>query len=168
MLTKDKTILLLCFLAIISFNSFEIYEEFVDYFNSDTWEPFNPELFLVIICFFATIYIAYSIIKQVKAHVVLEESLVKVRTQLDSSNIRLREGKKEYQEVIKWQFAEWNLSKSEKEVALLLLKGLSIKDIADVRSTKEKTVRGQASAIYDKSNLNGRHELSAWFFEDML
>ena len=51
MLTKEKTILLLCLLAIISFNSFEIYEEFVDYFNSDAWEPFNPELFLVIICF---------------------------------------------------------------------------------------------------------------------
>ena len=87
---------------------------------------------------------------------------------MDSSNIRLREGKKEYQEVIKWQFGEWNLSHSEKEVALLILKGLSIKDIADARSTKEKTVRSQASSIYDKSNLGGRHELSAWFLEELL
>jgi len=70
--------------------------------------------------------------------------------------------------VIKWQFADWSLTPSEGEVALLILKGLSIKEISNARSTKEKTVRSQASAIYDKSNLSGRHELSAWFFEDLL
>jgi len=45
-----------------------------------------------------------------------------------------------------------------------MLKGLSLKEIAECRSTHEKTVRKQAV----KSNLSGRHELSAWFFEDML
>ena len=70
--------------------------------------------------------------------------------------------------MIKWQFAEWGFTPSEEEVALLMLKGLSIKEISQARSTQEKTVRKQASAIYDKSNLGGRHELSAWFFEDLL
>jgi len=53
-------------------------------------------------------------------------------------------------------------------VALLLLKGLSFEEIASVRDTKEKTVRQQASSIYRKSGLNGRHEFAAWFFEDFL
>jgi DNA-binding NarL/FixJ family response regulator len=40
--------------------------------------------------------------------------------------------------------------------------------MAEVRNTKEKTIRQQASTIYRKSNVAGRHEFSAWFFEDML
>jgi hypothetical protein len=36
------------------------------------------------------------------------------------------------------------------------------------RNTSEKTVRQQASAIYQKSNLSSRSELSAFFLEDLL
>lgn len=66
------------------------------------------------------------------------------------------------------QFQEWELTKTEQEVALLLLKGLSFKEIASVRDTLEKTVRQQASSIYRKSGLSGRHAFSAWFIEDLL
>ena len=51
---------------------------------------------------------------------------------------------------------------------MLLLKGLSFREIAAVRQTREKTVRQQASAIYGKSGLEGRHEFAAWFLEDFL
>ena len=70
--------------------------------------------------------------------------------------------------VLKEQFEDWNLTQTEREVAMLLLKGLSFKEIASVRNTMEKTVRQQASAIYKKSNVSGRHEFSAWFIEDLL
>ncbi|MGD8317667.1 MAG: hypothetical protein PVH76_07960, partial [Myxococcales bacterium] len=46
------------------------------------------------------------------------------------------------------QFDRWRLSPAEKEVALLLLKGLSHKDIAEVRSVTEATARQQARAVY--------------------
>ena len=65
------------------------------------------------------------------------------------------------------QFAEWGLSGAEKEVALLLLKGLSHKEIADIRNTSSRTVRQQATALYQKANLSGRAELSAFFLEDL-
>jgi DNA-binding NarL/FixJ family response regulator len=70
--------------------------------------------------------------------------------------------------VLKDQFENWNLTQTERQVAMLLLKGLSFKEIASVRSTMEKTVRQQASAIYKKSNVSGRHAFSAWFIEDLL
>jgi DNA-binding CsgD family transcriptional regulator len=70
--------------------------------------------------------------------------------------------------VLQAQFEEWNLTQTEKEVALLLLKGLSFKEIAAVRNTLEKTVRQQASSIYKKAGVGGRHEFSAWFIEDIL
>lgn len=66
------------------------------------------------------------------------------------------------------QLSKWKLSAAEKEVAFLLLKGMSLKEIADIRSTAEKTVRVQAMAIYSKAGLSGRSELSAFFLEDLL
>lgn len=66
------------------------------------------------------------------------------------------------------QLTKWNLSKAEKEVAFLLLKGMSLKEIADIRNTAEKTARVQSMAIYSKSGLSGRSELSAFFLEDLL
>jgi len=71
-------------------------------------------------------------------------------------------------EIIRQQFQHWQLTAGEQEVALLLLKGLSFKEIAGVRDTHEKTVRQQASAIYRKAGVNGRHAFSAWFIEDFL
>lgn len=66
------------------------------------------------------------------------------------------------------QFARWDLTEAEREVALLLLKGLSLKEIATVRATSERTIRAQARSIYGKANLTGRAALSAFFLEDLL
>jgi len=49
-------------------------------------------------------------------------------------------------QVISHQFDDWQLTTSEKDVGWLLLKGLSLKEIAAIRETLEKTVRQQASS----------------------
>ena len=66
------------------------------------------------------------------------------------------------------QFSEWGLSPSESEVALLLIKGLSMKEISQAREVKEKTIRQQATSVYAKSGCAGRHELVARFIEDLM
>lgn len=66
------------------------------------------------------------------------------------------------------QLSAWNLSPAEKEVAFLLLKGMSLKEIARIRETTEKTARVQSAAVYAKAGLSGRSELSAFFLEDLL
>lgn len=71
-------------------------------------------------------------------------------------------------EVIDVQLGRWNLSSAEKEIALLLLKGLSHREIAEMRSTSERTVRQQSLNIYAKAGLKGRSDLAAFFLEDML
>lgn len=71
-------------------------------------------------------------------------------------------------EAIDRQFVRWDLSPAEREVGLLLLKGLSHREVAAVRSTSETTIRQQALAIYRKSGLRNRAELSAFFLEDLL
>lgn len=66
------------------------------------------------------------------------------------------------------QFDRWSLTPAEKDVALLLLKGFSHKEVAQLRGRAERTVRQQALAIYRKSNLSGRASLAAYFLEDLL
>ncbi len=68
---------------------------------------------------------------------------------------------------IRGQFDAWRLTAGESDVAILMLKGLSHKEIARLRNTSSATVRQQAAAIYGKSGLTSRAELAAFFLEDI-
>jgi DNA-binding CsgD family transcriptional regulator len=70
--------------------------------------------------------------------------------------------------IMRSQFVDWGLSPSEAEIALLLIKGLSMKEISQARGVKEKTIRQQATSVYAKSGYAGRHELVAHFVEDLM
>lgn len=83
---------------------------------------------------------------------------------LSEEQKRLKLGISDY---IDNQFKSWGFSIAEKEIALLLLKGFSHNEIADLRGTSERTVRQQSLKIYEKSNLKGRVDLAAFFLEDM-
>jgi len=66
------------------------------------------------------------------------------------------------------QFDRWALTPAERDVALLILKGLGHKEAADVLGRSERTIRQHAVAVYRKSGLGGRAELAAFFLEDLL
>lgn len=70
-------------------------------------------------------------------------------------------------EAIEAQFDTWGLTPAEADVAGLLLKGASVREIAILRRTSEATVRQQAQIVYRKSGLASRAELSAYFLEDL-
>ncbi len=65
------------------------------------------------------------------------------------------------------QFQEWGMTDAEREIGLLMLKGLSRKEVASLRGTTEATVRQQAQSIYSKSSLPGKTAFSAYFLEDL-
>lgn len=71
-------------------------------------------------------------------------------------------------EAISTQLKEWGLTAAESETALFLLKGFSHKEIGNLTGKSERTVRQHAIAVYRKSALSGRAELSAFFLEDLL
>jgi DNA-binding CsgD family transcriptional regulator len=66
------------------------------------------------------------------------------------------------------QFDSWELTPAEREVALLLLKGYSHKAIARATDRSAQTSRQHAAAVYEKSGLGGRAQLSAFFLEDLM
>jgi DNA-binding CsgD family transcriptional regulator len=71
-------------------------------------------------------------------------------------------------EAMDGQFTVWGLTPSEREVALLLLKGYSHKQVAQATGRNERTARQHASSVYHKASLAGRAELAAFFFEDLM
>jgi len=70
--------------------------------------------------------------------------------------------------IINNEFDKWKLTDSEKEVAILLIKGLSMREIGELRQVKEKTIRQQATQIYAKAGYSNRHELATHFIEDLI
>jgi len=69
---------------------------------------------------------------------------------------------------IQSQFDRWTLTRAERDVALLLLKGFSHREIAQLSERSERTIRQHSGAVYQKSGLTGRAELAAFFLEDLL
>ena len=66
------------------------------------------------------------------------------------------------------QFGAWQLTPTEREIALQLLKGRSHKEIAATTGRSERTVRQHAVVVYQKSGLGGRAELGAFFLEGLM
>jgi DNA-binding CsgD family transcriptional regulator len=150
----------------------------------------NPRSYLpAIVLVSATLFFAYDIASDIldgtegRLHITME-SLVFLAVStvlfLELRRVRLLRRQVQYARhknarltgellgVMRSEFAEWGLSPSESDVALLLIKGLSMREISEARDVKEKTVRQQATGVYAKSGCAGRHELVARFIEDLM
>lgn len=63
------------------------------------------------------------------------------------------------QEIIESHFDSWKLTASERDVEALMIKGLSISEIAGVRGSADGTVKAHLNAIYRKSNARNSAEV---------
>ena len=63
---------------------------------------------------------------------------------------------------------DWSLTPSERDVALLAIKGLSIAEIAEARQTKDGTIKAQSNAIYRKAGVSGRPQLLSLFIDELM
>lgn len=70
--------------------------------------------------------------------------------------------------VIESHFEEWKLTASERDVATLMVKGLSISEIAGVRGSAEGTVKAHLNAIYRKANARNRAEVLSHIMDTLI
>ena len=98
----------------------------------------------------------------------LDRELTETRAEAQRWSREARDVLKGLGVAIDSQFDKWGLTPAEREIALLQLKGLRHKEIAELRQTSERTVRQQALSIYRKAGLSGRTDLAAFFLEDLL
>jgi DNA-binding CsgD family transcriptional regulator len=115
----------------------------------------------------ATIYVSLDVREVRREHANLIGDLAHARAEGDRWRAAARVHVEGLHRAIREQFEAWRLTASESDIALLMLKGLSHKEIGQLRNSSEATVRQQATAIYGKSGLASRAELAAFFLEDI-
>jgi len=96
------------------------------------------------------------------------------KTRLALAHQSLRDFRKRHSELLgdMWiavgrQFTAWKLSPMEKAVAEHFIRGYSTKQIAAILGKRDRTVRNQAFAVYQKSGMRGRSDLSAYFLRQI-
>ena len=143
----------------------EIVTEFLD---GETVEAMLDDITKLSLSMIVVIILVRDRFVQQRALRDLRSQLSRVRGQLSQLDNTSQQLASQYRSVMQKQFDAWKLTTSEQDVVIGMLKGLSFREIAELRETREKTVRQQASSVYRKAGVASRHELAAWFFEDML
>lgn len=137
---------------------FFLYDAFADRFDSmKSWpmlENLTLESLIVAALVFGLIFTAHEI------HQVLG------RQRRMAQQLQVASGA--FVQVLEEHFDKWSLTPSERDVALLAIKGFSIADMARVRNTKEGTIKAQCNAIYRKADVSGRTQLLSLFIEELL
>jgi DNA-binding CsgD family transcriptional regulator len=137
---------------IIGFFITDITQEYISVVTKG-WH-FYSELFFVLLLF-------YLLIHQIR-------EIYIIGNKLSSATERLSRIQGEIGDLIDQQLNEWNLTKAEKSVTWMVIKGFSFKEIAEIRQVSEKTVHQQTASIYKKSGVKNRHELMGGFLDDFV
>lgn len=162
---RDRSLLVVVLLGIVFFVSYDVWS---DYQSGSPLSHMAVEALIAALASFGTIFVLSqnsALRKEVQSTQQELAVLKQQATEWKTKNQSLIQG---LSQAIEKQMHDWGFTPSEKEVALLLLKGLSFKEISTLRDSTEKTVRHHAQKIYEKSKLAGRAELSAFFLEDLL
>lgn len=139
-----------------------------EWWEGEAFSDMADDVAMLCLSLLMVVFFVFEWITQQRAVQRLSEQLDRARGQLAERDADSARISGEYRQVLTKQFTTWQLTPSEQDVVLALLKGLSFKEIAQLRDTREKTVRQHAAHVYRKAGVAGRHELAAWFFEDLL
>ncbi|MDC9714865.1 MAG: LuxR C-terminal-related transcriptional regulator [Gammaproteobacteria bacterium] len=146
-----------------SYYKLPIYFMIVIFFIHDLWldyleQEFNGHFYLELVLFIAIFSLFIQQINQLK----------KNRQKLLAATNTIKNLQGEMAEYINQEFKKWQLTNAEKEVAWLIVKGFSFKEIAHIRKVSEKTISQQSATIYKKSGHCNRHELMSAFLEEFI
>lgn len=146
-------------------SAMEIIEEFV---GRESWLSMVDDVLLLLLGLAIVVWVSVEAFRTRSALLQLQKQQAMPTHGLAKDDQRTQEAAQDYNQAVNKHFEQWKLTPSERVVAVSLLKGMSFQEIALLRDSREKTVRQHASTVYRKSGLAGRHELAAWFFEDLL
>ena len=165
-LRKDIKIILAVLIILSSMSALDL---LTDYFSGAPLTHLYGEMSLTLLSIGVIALIWYrSFQRWHKLTANLKASIASVREQAKQWQDEAAHFTKGLTQAIDQQYSSWGLSPAEKDIASLLIKGLSFKEVAQLRETNERTVRQQAAAIYAKAGLEGRAQLAAYFLEDLL
>ncbi|ATX64545.1 helix-turn-helix transcriptional regulator [Roseinatronobacter bogoriensis] len=119
----------------------------------------GPVLLLLYLIFAVLTGFVFFVLQQFFGHLIVPED--KFKTLSTTQN----EPGKEV--LVELHAKDWGLSKAETEVAILVVKGFSNAEIADIRGSVLSTVKTQLGSIYQKSGLENRYQLMAFITDEV-
>ncbi|MEL6582558.1 MAG: helix-turn-helix transcriptional regulator [Pseudomonadota bacterium] len=90
---------------------------------------------------------------------------LRARNQVVEDQLKTARGA--FHDLMMERFSDWHLTPSERDVALLILKGMTTAEVAALRGAAEGTVKSQSSAIYRKAGVANRAQLISSFIEEL-
>jgi len=164
-MTRDYRLIGVILLCILIATGFDI---ILDMLDGVTLSHIAAEIFILIVSIAGIMVVIGKYSSMKHENIKLQRDLVKAGKDMAEWRGDAQKYLQGLGEAIDRQMTRWTFTPAEKEVGLLLLKGLSFKEIASVRNTSERTARQQSLVIYKKSGMAGRAEFSAFFLEDLL
>ena len=139
---------------------FDVVFDLRDHFSDGT--PYSKdELIHLVFEGGAVVALFFGMVSLFKYTSFLKNQNIKAQMQLSALKV-------DFDEYVRSQFAKWELTVAEKDVALLLLRGLNTSDIADLRSVSVGTIKVQAHKVFGKSGVSSRVEFMALFMDEFI
>lgn len=109
-----------------------------------------------------------AVLSLVACVVLLSREVQRILRRHERVEQQLQAARGAFSGVMERHFAEWGLTPSERDVALLSIKGAPIAEIASARGTREGTVKAQLNAIYSKAGVANRTQLVGVFIDEII
>lgn len=133
-----------------------------------SWSHVAVEIVIIVVVLGIQGWLWTAKIRAMKVEVqVSEQRLKELELEAQRWQAHVAALKPRLSDAIDAQFTAWQLTNAEGEIARLILKGLTNKEIAELRKSSEQTIKQQTNAIYRKSGLTSRGQLAAFFLEDL-
>lgn len=116
----------------------------------------------------SSLIVVFILFKELKTESLENDQAKTTIVGLKRTNRILKNPEKGFWKETKEQMEEWNLTEVEKEIAVLLLRGFSQKQIAAVRKKSLRTIENQTASIYAKSSMRGKLEFLSYFLTPLL
>ncbi len=94
--------------------------------------------------------------------------LRRLLNRMNDMDAGLRVAQGQLAEVMDGLFDDWNLTAAERDIAVMICKGLDNDEIARVRQTAAGTVRAQVTSVYAKSGAHGRSQFVSLFLDELM
>lgn len=91
-----------------------------------------------------------------------------LQTQAASSRDTIHMLRGNFDEVLRQKFEEWSLTSAERDVTLLIIRGLSVAEIAAARNTAQGTIKAQSTSIFRKIGVGSKGELMSLIIDEFL
>ncbi|MCZ8344137.1 MAG: response regulator [Leptospira sp.] len=116
----------------------------------------------------SSLFVVFILYKELKMENLENNQAKSTIVDLKRTNRILKNPEMGFWKEAKSQMESWNLSEAEQEIAVLLLRGFSQKQIAAVRKKSLRTIENQTSSIYAKSSMRGKLEFISYFLTPLL